>query len=274
MDMGKMVLCAEADSFRHAEKDFDYAIQMTKELGLKYIEPEVMTGRCLLNVYGYCNITSLEDDPMDMRRRIEEAGLKTPCLSAHSNLMDTEYGVDYLKRAIRYAYILGAPLVNTAEGPKPGWMTDDDAFRVMKYNLDTLLAMAQNYDITVTIEPHGVYTTNAEGLLKIMSLSESERLGINFDTGNVTIAGNDAVQTLRQVVSHVVHVHLKDVKLDQHGGGHETGVTAGIAVGDGDVDIPGCIEVLRKNDYHGALSIECSGVEAMKRSVEYMMKIL
>jgi inosose dehydratase len=272
--MGTMDLCAEADSFRHAEKDFDYAIDMTRKLGLRYIEPEVMTGRCLLNVYGYCNIMSLEDDPMDMRRRIEKAGLKVACLSAHSNLLDTEYGVDYLKRAIRYAYILGAPFVNTAEGPKPGWMTDDDAFRIMKYNLETLLKMAENYDITITIEPHGVYTTNAEGLLRIMQLSDSERLRINFDTGNVTIAGNDAVNTLKQVMEHVVHVHLKDVKLEQRKQGHETGVTAGVALGDGDVDLPGCIAVLRDNDYSGVLSIECSGVDALKRSISYMKELV
>ena len=272
--MGTMELCAEADSFRYEEKDFDYAIRMTRELELNYLEPEMMTGRCLLNVYGYCNITSLEDDPMDMRRRIEKAGLKVPCLSTHSNLMDTEYGVDYLKRAIRYAYILGTPIVNTAEGPKPGWMTDDDAFRIMKYNLDTLLKMAENYDVTITIEPHGVYTTNAEGLLRIMELSDSGRLRINFDTGNVTIAGNDAVETLKRVMAYVVHVHLKDVKLEQREGGHETGVTAGVALGDGDVDLPGCIAVLRENDYNGVLSIECSGVEAMKRSIRYMKKIV
>jgi sugar phosphate isomerase/epimerase len=273
-EMGRIELCAEADSFRHAEKDFDYAIRMTKELGLRYIEPEVMTGRCLLNVYGYCNITSLEDDPMDVRHRVEAAGLKVPCVSSHSSLLDTEYGVDYLKKAIRYSYILGSPMVNTAEGPMPGWMTEDDAFRIMKYNLDILLAMAENYDITITIEPHGVYTTNAEGLLKIMTLSDSKRLAINFDTGNVTIAGNDAVETLKQVVSHVVHVHLKDVRLKQAAGGHETGVTVGMAIGEGDVDIQGCIEILRKNGYDGVLSIECSGLEAMEKSVRYLEGIL
>ena len=272
--MSQMKLCAEADSFRHAERDFKYAVQMTKELGLEYIEPEVMTGRCLLNVYGYCNITSIEDDPMEMRKLIEDAGLKVACLSSHSSLLDTEYGVDYLKKAIRFAYILGAPIVNTAEGIKPGWMTDEDAFRIMKYNLDTLLKMAENYGITLTIEPHGVYTTNAEGLLKIMSLSDSDKLAINFDTGNVAIAGNDSVETLKAVVDHVVHVHLKDVKQEQATEGHETGVTAGMAIGDGDVDIASCLDVLKQHDYDGCLAIECSGLEAMRKSITFLKGII
>jgi len=266
-------LCAEADTFRHEERDFTYAVEMSKELGFRYIEPEVMTGRCLLNVYEYCNITSLEDDPMEMRKLIEEAGLSVPCLSAHSNLLNTEYGVDYLKKAIRFAYILGAPIVNTAEGPKAGWMTDDDAFRIMRYNLKTLLQMAENYGIVLTIEPHGVYTTNADGLMKIMDLSDSKYLAINFDTGNVTIAGNDALETLKVVADRVVHVHLKDVKKPRTATG-DTGVTAGIAIGDGDVDIKGCIDLLKKHSYDGCLSIECSGVEALKKSVRYLEPLI
>lgn len=271
--MCAMKLCAEADTFRHEEKDFAWAVETAQKMGFEYFEPEVMTGRCLLNVYGYCNITSMEDDPMEMRQAIEGAGMKVPCLSAHSNLLDTVYGVDYLKKAIRFAYILGSPIVNTAEGPKPDWMDDDYAFRIMQHNLDELLKMCANYNITLTIEPHGVYTTNAEGLLKIMSLSDSSHLAINFDTGNVEIAGNDSVETLKAVVQHVKHVHLKDV-LRAQAGDHETGVTAGGAIGAGDVDIKACLDVLRAAGYEGCLSIECAGVEALEESVEFLTPLL
>jgi sugar phosphate isomerase/epimerase len=272
--MSNMKLCVEADTFRTAEKSFSWSVEMTKKLGLKYIEPELMTGRCLLNIYGYCNITSLEDDPMEMKKMINRAGLEVPCLSAHSNLLDTSYGVDYLQKAIRFAYILGAPMVNTSEGPKPDWMTDEDAFRIMKYNLDRLLNMAENYNITLTIEPHGYYTTNAEGLLKIMNLSDSDRLAINFDTGNVTIAGNDSVETLKAVIDHVIHVHLKDITREMRKEGEEFGVVAGVAVGEGDVDIKGCIDVLKEHGYEGYLSIECNGVDQLRKSIEYIKKIL
>jgi hypothetical protein len=151
-------LCAEADSLRTEEKDFAYTVKMSQELGFKYIEPEMMTGRCLLNIYGYCNITSLENDPMEMRKLIEIHGLKVPCLSTHSNLLDTEYGVDYLKKAIRFAYILGAPIVNTAEGPKPGWMTDDDAFRIIGYNKQTGLDI-ENIMVSASHTHSGPYTS-------------------------------------------------------------------------------------------------------------------
>lgn len=272
--MSKMRLCAEADAFRTEEHDFAYAVEQTRKLGLKYIEPEVMTGRCLLNIHGYCNITSLEDDPMDMRKLIERAGLKVACLSSHTNLINTEYGVDYLRKAFRFAYILGAPIVNTAEGVKPKDMPDEVAYNIIRYNLDTLLKTAENYKIKLSIEPHGIYTTKAEGLLKILSLNDSPWLGINFDTGNTTIAGSNAVATLKAVLDRVIHVHVKDVRRAEVDKSHDTGTPAGCPVGDGEVDIKGCIELLKKRNYGGCLSIECNGTEALKRSIAYLKPLL
>ena len=136
-----------------------------------------------------------------------------------------------------------------------------------------LLRMCANYGITLTIEPHGVYTTNAEGLLKIMSLSDSPYLAINFDTGNVEVAGNSAVETLRAVVKHVKHVHVKDIVRSQTAG-HDTGVTAGGAIGEGDVDIKGCLDVLRSAGYDGCLSVECTGVDALRRSIAFLQPLL
>ncbi|MEW6354927.1 MAG: sugar phosphate isomerase/epimerase family protein [Planctomycetota bacterium] len=265
-----MKLTAQADSYRTEEHDFAYAVAKTKELGFKYIEPEVMTGRCLLNIHGYCNITSLEDDPMDMRKMIEKAGLKVACLSAHTNLINTEYGVDYLRKAFRFAYILGAPIVNTAEGVKPPDMPDKVAFNIIQYNLETLLKTAENYNIKLSVEPHGIYTTKAEGLLKIMSLADSPYLGINFDTGNTTVAGSDAVKTLKAVLKHVIHVHVKDIKRAEVDASHETGVTAGCAIGDGEVDIEGCIKLLKGRKYDGALAIECHSSQALKKSKAFL----
>jgi len=139
--------------------------------------------------------------------------------------------------------------------------------------LKTILEMAENYGVTITIEPHGVYTTNAEGLLRIMDLSDSKYLAINFDTGNVTIAGNDALETMKAVIDYVVHVHLKDVKRPETDTG-ETGVVAGMAIGDGDVDIKGCIDLLKEHNYDGCLAIECAGVDAIKKSVKYLQPLI
>lgn len=269
-----MYLCFEADSVRREEKDFRYAVQVAKDLGFQYIEPEVMTGRCLLNVYGYCNITSLQDDPMDMKRLVEGAGLKVAALSAHSSLIDTEWGVAYLREAIKFAYILGSPIVNTSEGPVPPGMSDEEAFRRMKANIDTLVRTAENYDLVLTVEPHGKYTTRADTLRRILDLNTSEHFACNFDTGNVAVAGNDSLETLRAVIDRVVHVHLKDIRRERLPGGHETGTPAGVPIGDGEVDIRGCIALLKAHGYKGALSIEVDGREALAKSKKFLEPLI
>ncbi len=269
-----MHLCFEADSVRREERDFAYAVGVAKELGFEWIEPEVMTGRCLLSEYGYCNITSLQNDPIDMRRLIEGAGMKVAALSAHSSLIDTQWGVDYLREAIRFAYILGSPIVNTSEGPVPADMPDDEAFRRMKANIDTLVLMAEKYDITLTVEPHGKFTTRADTLRRILDLNPSPSFACNFDTGNVAVAGNDSLETLRAVIDRVDHVHLKDIRRAKVSAGHETGTPAGVPIGDGEVDIKGCLALLASKGYRGALSIEVDGKDALVKSRKFLEPLL
>jgi len=101
-----------------------------------------------------------------------------------------------------------------------------------------------------------------------MGLSDSPWLGINYDTANVhratyveTAAGAyswkpvgesaDEVATLERVVSRVVHCHVKDVI-----GAHS------VALGDGEVDVAGCLRVLERHGYEGAISLETEGEEA------------
>jgi inosose dehydratase len=233
-----------------------------------------MTGRCLLNVYGYCNITSLQDDPMDMKRLVEKAGLQVAALSAHSSLIDTEWGVGYLREAIKFAYILGSPIVNTSEGPVPEGMSDEEAYRRMKANIDTLVATAEKYGITLTVEPHGKYTTRADTLRRILDLNRSPHFACNFDTGNVAVAGNDSVATLKAVLDRVAHVHLKDIRRSRLADGHETGTPAGVPIGDGEVDIKTCLGLLKSKGYRGALSIEVDGRDALVKSRKFLDPLL
>ena len=44
--------------------------------------------------------------------------------------------------------------------------------------------------------------------------------------------------------------------------------------GEGDVDIEGCLDVLKAAGYEGCLSVECAGVEALKKSIEYLTPLL
>ena len=69
----------------------------------------------------------------------------------------------------------------------------------MKYTLTTVLRTAERYDIFIGIEPHQSISRTTEGLLKIVGLVESPLLRVNYDTGNVYLAGGDPYEGLKAV---------------------------------------------------------------------------
>ena len=79
---------------------------------------------------------------------------------------------------------------------------------------------------------------------------------------------------LRAVLDRVVHVHLKDIRRAKLASGHETGTPAGVPIGDGEVDIVGCLDLLKSKGYQGALSIEVEGKEALVKSKRYLEPLI
>lgn len=73
-------------------------------------------------------------------------------------------------------------------------------------------------------------------------------IGTAVDTGWWATQGADAADAIRRVSGHVMHVHLKDILA---AGAHDT-----CALGDGIVDIPGCLDSMRDIGFTGPISIE------------------
>lgn len=203
-----------AEFVRKADKPFEYAVEEAGKMGYEYFEPCLITGRDLLAESGYYHFRTTEEDPIEVRDQLAAAGLKPSGVSAHAPLMRPDVGVPYLGAAIRYASDLGAPVVNADEGVKPAWMSEEMAWEMMRYSLTVVAQTAERYEISVGIEPHGIYTTTVDGLLRIVELVPSPWIRINFDTGNSYLAGSDPMTDLKQVADRVVHVHAKDIAAD------------------------------------------------------------
>jgi sugar phosphate isomerase/epimerase len=265
-----------AEFVRREDKPFAYAVEQAARLGYEYLEPCLMTGRDLLAEAGYYHFLTTDEDAIEVRDQLAAAGLKPSGVSAHAPLMRPDVGVPYLRAAIRYASDLGAPVVNTDEGIKPAWMSEDMAWEMMRYSLTVVNQTAERYRIHLGIEPHGVYTSKVEGLLRIVDLVPSPWIGINFDTGNSYLGGSDPITDLRQVVDRVIHVHAKDIALDMAAEkrGRVTGTPVGCACGDGVVDWGKVVAVLRDGGYDGVLSVECGTVPEAERSIAHLRSVL
>ena len=147
----------------------------------------------------------------------------------------------------------------------------------MYYTLRKIEMVARRHQVFVCIEPHGIYTKTAAGLLKIVNLVNSPWIKVNWDTGNSYLAGiEDPYDGLDMVKDHVYHVHAKDISMDQSESerGKVTGTPVGCACGQGVVDWNRVLDILDPLDREIILSVECGTIDQAKDSLKFLTKLI
>lgn len=260
---------------RCEDKPFEEGVRRAAEIGYRLIEPMVHNGRELLSEAGYFHSFSMDNDPLEMKEILDRYGVQASALSAHTPLMRPEISVPYLERAIRLAAAIGAPVVNTDEGVRPAWLDDQECFQTIRYTLKKVLQVAARYGVYLGIEPHQSISKKTEGLLKIATLVDSPYLRVNYDTGNAYLGGEDPYAGLRTVLPLLVHVHAKDVSIQQSDSlkGKVGGTPVGCACGDGVIDWQHVVAILREGGFKGVLSVECGSPEQAVRSLAHLRSV-
>jgi sugar phosphate isomerase/epimerase len=274
--MGRLYIGVNLEFVRHADKSFEWGVEKAAELGYEFVEPWVHWGRELLSEAGYYLSVSLFDDPYRVKRACDKAGIRLSGLSSHTPLCRPEVSTEYLKLAVRFAAECGAPVVNTDEGPKPAWSTEEEDHVLMKYVLTEAAKVAEARGITIGLEPHQQYSKNPDGLDRIYNLVGSPAIGINFDTGNSYLAGQDPIEWLKHVKDRLVHLHAKDISIQQSRDerGKVTGTPSGCACGDGVIDWKQVVDVCRTAPRDIVLSVECGTIDQAQRSIKYLKEIV
>jgi sugar phosphate isomerase/epimerase len=236
------------------------ALHRIRRAGYEYVETQATGPWCP-------HVDPWKDDPQAFRRLVGELGFKgvTGLWSAHGAIVATKRSVEGITQSIRWAKQAGIPVVHSGDGVKPDAMSEEDALALLRDRLAKILEVAEECQVCLAIEPHGTFSMTADGLRKIMGLSNSKWLGINYDTANVHTATypatapgaipwkffgrrQDEVATLAAVADRVRHVHVKDL----------AGAKC-VALGEGTVNLGGCIRILKQHGYAGVLSLETEG---------------
>ncbi len=270
-------ITANMEFVRSADKSFAAGVEIAAALGYRYVEPMVHTGWELLSEVHYFHSFSMEEDPLLMRDICAEAGVTVSSLSGHSPLMKPEAAVERLTRAIVCAAMNGARFVNSDEMIKPAYLDDEFAHEVMRYSLTKAEMVARRHGVYLCLEPHGVYTKTAGGLLKIVELVPSPWIQVNWDTSNAYLAGiEDPYESLAKVRDRVYHVHAKDISYE-HGAaerGKVTGTPVGCACGEGVVDWERVLHILDPLDREIFLSVECGTIDQAERSLGFLTGVI
>ena len=189
----------------------------------------------------------------------------------------SSFGVQYVQQTIRFAAELGCPMVDTVDGgfETPG-MSRKEVFRVTCDNYRQCLSWAEDYKIIINIEPHGPYTNDIEFMQKLFKEFDSEWLRLNFDTGNSFLAGQDPYVWLERVKDRLVHLHAKDISVQQSDAerGKVTGTPVGCACGEGVIDWARVIGICRTAPRDIVFSVECGTVAQAAASIEHLRALL
>lgn len=256
------------DAFNSAYWSFEQCLQWAQRNDVHYIECGTIDGVSWIHGLGYQPHVALWEDPLALRRKMDDYGVKFSQLDAAYPLSlpnAAAIGTTYINNSIRWAYLVGCDHIDTTDHMyKPAGQTDEQALEMMKRIYGEVLETAVHYNMIINIEPHGYYTTKPDFMAQMLNFFDTPLLRMNMDTGNTFIAGQDPVAFLTRFKDKVSHVHVKDVSqsLAATLRGELTGIAvSNTAIGDGvNVEnIQKCFDILVDIGYNGVVSIECEG---------------
>jgi len=121
--------------------------------------------------------------------------------------------------------------------------------------------IARKHGVVIALETHPEFGTNSAVQRETMAQVHHPNVRVNFDTGNIHYYNRDAdaPTELRKIIDYVATVELKD-----HRGGFE--VWDFPALGQGTVDFPAVLRILREHGYAGPVTMEIEGVQGVRRT--------
>ena len=257
-------------------KDFDFyeALTQIRNAGFNYIELSASSG--LKNPVGLDKSFS---ELCAIKNKLKELDLIPVSLGGHMNIMDEANIPDFIDK-IRLAHFFGCRYIVTSVG---------DAHKEEDYiisneeiakHIQVFIPYLNEYDMTLVIELHGYHSTG-KIVSEICRLSDSERVKINYDTGNAIFWGeldsDEMIDDFEKCISDVGYMHLKDKLGDKKEWNFP-------ALGKGYIPLDKIIDILKQNNNSSCLSVEIEftpeGVkdidevnQAVKDSADYLSQL-
>lgn len=190
-----------------------------------------------------CNIDALEitsihanyDNAEEVRAYFESHGIILTCGGVYKFTNDPEV----MDKLFQMCKKLGL----TTIGIDP----DRDSIELLNY-------LCNKYDIKAGIHNHGKkHRYGRMDQLDAILAYCSDKVGILLDTAWALDAGENPLDWIDRYQERILGIHFKDFTFDKDGN-HEEAI-----LGEGDLDLDGLINKLRKMNYLGVLSLEYEG---------------
>ena len=118
---------------------------------------------------------------------------------------------------------------------------DKQDFLSANSEIKSLIPILEKYDLKLAIENHEYQTS--EDLLELLALINHPNVGFLFDFGNSMMAYEEPIKACKNMAKHTISTHCKDHIVFQEDG---MDYICGVPLGDGNLDIKGCLDILSK----------------------------
>jgi sugar phosphate isomerase/epimerase len=143
--------------------------------------------------------------------------------------------------------------------------------------LKTLAPEAESMGLVLALENHGGLPCTGAEQAQVIDEVDSPAVRATVDVGNYMQGGEDPVAATRIAAPYAAYVHVKDNRLldepNERGRTYEA-----CTIGDGDVDIPQCLRLLKEAGFDDFVALEYEGTEpeatGVPRSVDYMKRVV
>lgn len=223
--------------------DFATAARAIAQCGYDGLEVAAIRGMC-----EHLVLDHWEDQVDGVRAILQETGLRALSMEV-ADPTDAER----VNQACAAAAALGIPVVNVGPGVKAGIPGG------MEQCIDLLrrdVALAERHGVCLCVKAHvGTVISDTPSTLAALAAIPSPAFGVDMDPSHIHRAGEDPVVALRQVVSRVRHIHIRDCQGRESG----PGPVERQACGRGDIDLWGYMTVLHDAGYTGPVCLEVIG---------------
>lgn len=247
----------------HDDVTFEQAALSAKDAGIEAVD---------------VSMDEFRRDP-ELGVKLDALGLRTASLHGHVDLASAHdsAGAEALVDA---ASALRCDKILIVSGRAESVADKRRAADSIAAGLGALCVYAAPKGVTVTVENFSGTLTPYSAADELTYLLDSvPALRYTLDTGNFRCVCEDAVWAAKLLMPRLVHVHVKDwcyapaVPAESFTASDGKPLY-GAAVGDGIAPLPEIFEVLKKNGYDGALTVELHGVDdamtALRRSCAWI----
>ena len=151
-----------------------------------------------------------------------------------------DQGIEALADLRRFCDELGArvilfPMIKQAD------QSEEEAVKLWRDGFKTAFAESDGARAKVGMESVGRIGRSADQALAMIEAVGSPQLGVYYDVGNADYQSFDGIAEMKQLGSHIVQIHVKEI---------------GAEMGEGKLDFPAIFSTIREIGYDGYLMLE------------------